>query len=330
MTLVRDVDVQVPLDTLGVPKLEGAPLIAFLKAMEFTTITRRVGEICGARRQCGRARRAFRRPGRLARAQRRDDRAGRRAARGCARSRPPPRPLAPAAPAAAPTGERTPKSLAAERAARAREEKIDVSAYATVASAAELERWIARAFEAGLVAFDTETTSLDPLQADLVGVSLAVAPGEACYIPIGHRAGAADLFGGGGLLPGQIDEAQAIALLKPLLEDPGVMKIGQNVKFDWHVFARRGVEVAPFDDTMLISYALDSGATNDGHGMDALAERWLGHKTIAFRRGRGLGAQFHRLRAGGDRQGDAIRRRGRRRDAAAVARLEAAPAPPRA
>ena len=187
-------------------------------------------------------------------------------------------------------------------------------------SVAELERWIGRAFEAGLVAFDTETTSLDPLQADLVGVSLAVAPGEACYIPIGHRAGAADLFGGGGLTPGQIDEGQAIALLKPLLEDPGVLKIGQNVKFDWHVFARRGVEVAPFDDTMLISYALDSGATNDGHGMDALVRALARPQADRFQRGRRLWAQFHRLRAGGDRQGDAIRRRGRRRDAAPVAR----------
>jgi DNA polymerase I-like protein with 3'-5' exonuclease and polymerase domains len=94
------------------------------------------------------------------------------------------------------------------------------------------------------------------------------------------------------LAPGQIAEGQAIALLKLLLEDPGVMKIGQNVKFDWHVFARRGVEVAPFDDTMLISYALDSGTTADGHGMDALAERWLGHQTIHFSDVAGAGRNF--------------------------------------
>jgi DNA polymerase-1 len=126
----------------------------------------------------------------------------------------------------------------------------------------------------------------------LVGVSLAVAPGEACYIPIGHSAGEPGLFEGGGLLPGQIGEAEAIALLRPLLEDPGVLKVGQNVKFDWHVFARRGVEVAPYDDTMLISYALDSGATNEGHGMDALSDRWLGHKTIAFSEVAGSGRTF--------------------------------------
>jgi len=291
VTLVRDVDVQVPLDTLGVPRLEGAPLIAFLKAMEFTAITRRVGEICGLDANAVEPDARFVGPGGW-RARNGETIAPDAAPPAAAPAPSAAAPAPPAAPAAAPTGERTPKSLAAQRAARAREERIDVSAYATVASTAELERWIARAFEAGLVAFDTETTSLDPQQADLVGVSLAVAPGEACYIPIGHRAGAADLFGGGGLLPGQIDESQAIGLLKPLLEDPGVMKIGQNVKFDWHVFARRGVEVAPFDDTMLISYALDSGATNDGHGMDSLAERWLGHKTIHFAEVAGSGRNF--------------------------------------
>ena len=157
---------------------------------------------------------------------------------------------------------------------------------------AELEGWIARALEAGFVAFDTETSSLDPIQADLVGISLAVAPGQACYIPIGHREGDGDLFSGGGLAKGQIAEAEALRLLKPLLEDPGVLKIGQNVKFDWHVFAQRGVEVAPIDDTMLLSYVLDSGTTNEGHGMDALSERWLGHKPIAFSEVAGSGRNF--------------------------------------
>ncbi|MGD0562048.1 MAG: DNA polymerase I [Roseiarcus sp.] len=291
VTLVRDVDVAVPLDTLGVPKLEGAPLIAFLKAMEFTTITRRVGEICGLDSNAVEPDARFLGPG------------GWRGRNGetiapslAAPAASPAESAAPAeksaAPAAKAAAERTPKGLAAERAARAREERIDVSAYATVAAADALQGWIARAFAEGLVAFDTETTSLDPLQADLVGVSLAVAPGQACYIPIGHRAGDADLFGGGGLLPGQIAEAEAIELLKPLLEDPSVLKIGQNVKFDWHVFARRGVEVAPFDDTMLLSYALDSGATNDGHGMDSLSERWLGHKTIHFSEVAGSGRNF--------------------------------------
>ncbi len=288
VTLVRDVDVVAPLDALGLPELDGAPLIAFLKAMEFTTITRRVAEICGLDQNAIEADARFVGAG------------GWRARNGEAIAAP----VAVAPPAASPvlaetpappanvaTG-RSPKTLASERAARAREEKIDVSAYATVTTAEALQSWVARAYETGVVAFDTETTSLDPLQTDLVGISLAVAPGEACYIPIGHRTGEGDLFDSGGLLEGQMAEADAIALLKPLLEDPGVLKIGQNFKYDWHVLARRGVEVAPFDDTMLISYVLDSGATGDGHGMDSLAERWLGHKPISFSEVAGSGRNF--------------------------------------
>jgi DNA polymerase-1 len=288
VTLVRDVDVVAPLDALGTPKLDAAPLIAFLKAMEFTTITKRVADLAGLDADAIEPDPRFVGPGGWR------GRNGVPAAPEAAASADAPAPAAPAAaasaPATAPT--RTPRTLAAERAAEARAAPIDRSAYKTVSDAATLQAWIDRAAEAGLVAFDTETTSLDPLQAGLVGVSLAVAPGEACYIPIGHSAGEAGLFDGGGLLPGQIAEAEAIALLKPLLECPGVLKIGQNVKFDWHVFARRGVEVAPYDDTMLISYALDSGATNDGHGMDALSDRWLGHKTISFSEVAGSGRNF--------------------------------------
>ena len=130
------------------------------------------------------------------------------------------------------------------------------------------------------------------MQADLVGVSLAVTPNEACYVPIGHRIGTEDLFGGGGLAPDQLREEDVLTLLKPLLEAPGVLKIGQNVKFDMQVFARRGVTVAPCDDTMLLSYALDAGATGNGHGMDDLSERFLGHKPIAFGEVAGSGRTF--------------------------------------
>ena len=130
------------------------------------------------------------------------------------------------------------------------------------------------------------------MQADLVGVSLAVTPNEACYVPIGHRIGTDDLFGGGGLAPDQLREEDVLTLLKPLLEAPGVLKIGQNVKFDMQVFARRGVTVAPCDDTMLLSYALDAGATGNGHGMDGLSERFLGHKPIAFGEVAGSGRTF--------------------------------------
>jgi DNA polymerase-1 len=288
VTLVRDVEVVAPLDALGTPKLDAEPLIAFLKAMEFTTITKRVADLAGLDAGAIEPDPRFVGPGGWR------GRNGEPAAPEAVAlpDAPTVATLAPAAPAAATAPTRTPGTLAAERAAEARAAPIDRSAYKTVSDAATLQAWIDRAAEAGLIAFDTETTSLDPLQAGLVGVSLAVAPGEACYIPIGHSAGEAGLFDGGGLLPGQIAEAEAIALLKPLLEDPGVLKIGQNVKFDWHVFARRGVEVAPYDDTMLISYALDSGATNEGHGMDALSDRWLGHKTISFSEVAGSGRNF--------------------------------------
>ena len=116
-------------------------------------------------------------------------------------------------------------------------------------------------------------------------------PGEACYIPIGHRVGADDLFGGGGLVPDQIREEDALALLKPLMEAPGVLKIGHDVKFGMQVFAHRGVTMAPVDDTMLISYALDGGLAGV-HGMDELAEKTLGHKPIALNEVAGSGRNF--------------------------------------
>jgi DNA polymerase-1 len=277
VTLVRDVDLEVPLDSLGLPKLEGEKLVAFLKAMEFTTITRRVGEICGVDANGVEPDPAFVGP------------AGWRSRNGEAVA-PPPAPAAEAAPAPKAADEPTPQHLAAARAAEARAHGFDVSKYVAVRTLVELNAWIARAEEAGVVAFDTETTSLDPIRADLVGVSLGVAPGDACYIPINHVQGEG-LFGDG-RLPDQLEEADVIARLKPLLEARHVLKVGQNVKFDWHMFKQRGVEVAPFDDTMLMSYALDSGANNEGHGMDGLSERWLGHKPIAFSEVAGTGRNF--------------------------------------
>ncbi len=279
VTLVRDVATETPLDALGMPKLEGEKLIAFLKAMEFTTITRRVGEICGVEPNIVEADPAFAGAG------------GWRGRNGEAKEPPPPPP--PAAVETKPAAETAgPLTVARQRAEEAKGSAFDVTAYPTVMSVEELKAWIVRAREAGAVAFDTETSSLDPMQAELVGVSLAVAAGEACYIPLGHVAGSGDLFSGAGLVPGQIPEDEALALLKPLLEDPGVLKIAQNAKFDWHIFRQRGVEVAPVDDTMLLSYVLDSGATNEGHGMDALSERWLGHKPIAFSEVAGSGKNF--------------------------------------
>src|SRR5208283_1462118 len=117
------------------------------------------------------------------------------------------------------------------------------------------------------------------------------APNRACYIPFGHKtAGADDLFGGGGLAPDQLALRPALDRLKPLLTAPSVMKIAQNVKYDWLVMAQHGIEVAPVQDTMLASYALDAGV--NGHGMDELSQKFLGHKPIAFAEVAGQGKSF--------------------------------------
>lgn len=165
--------------------------------------------------------------------------------------------------------------------------------YTLVQDEASLRRWIADAYKAGHVAFDTETTSLDAMQAELVGFSLCIEPGKACYVPLGHVAPgsegaiaipAGDLFSSGparpALLPGQLDRKYALSLIKPLLEDSSVLKIAQNVKYDMLVLRQYGIHVAPCDDTMLLSYTLAAGKHN--HNMDDLAQLHLGLKTITF------------------------------------------------
>ena len=129
------------------------------------------------------------------------------------------------------------------------------------------------------------------MQCELVGVSLAILPDRACYIPLRHReAGAGDLFGGADLLEGQIPLDHAIARLKPLLENSAVLKIAHNMKYDLTVLSRYGVDVAPIEDTMLISYALDTGKNN--HGLDELAQKHLGHENIPFSAVAGSGRNF--------------------------------------
>jgi len=157
---------------------------------------------------------------------------------------------------------------------------FDHGAYERVTDDQALARWIDAIREAGLVAVDTETTSLDEMRAELVGISLSVTPGQACYIPVGHRQGG-DLFAGEALSEGQLPTADVLAALKPVLEDPSILKIGQNVKYDWKILARHGIRMAPIDDTMLMSYAMFSGLHN--HGMDALSERYLGHAPIPIK-----------------------------------------------
>ncbi len=159
---------------------------------------------------------------------------------------------------------------------------FDASKYECVRDAAALQTWIDRAYETGWVAVDTETTGLNEMIADLVGISLCVEVGSACYIPLTHRDGAADdLFGSDALAEGQMPLDEALTLLKPMLEDPSILKIGQNMKYDAKIFARYGVEVAPIDDTMLMSYAMHGG--EHGHGMDTLSERYLSHTPIPIK-----------------------------------------------
>ena len=158
---------------------------------------------------------------------------------------------------------------------------IDRSLYVTIRDEAVLAEWLAGISEKGVVAIDTETTGLDEMQAGLVGVSLSTGPGRAAYLPLGHVDGAADLFGSGAPSAGQLPLARALAMLKPVLEDPAVLKIGQNIKYDWKILARHGIRMAPIDDTMLLSYALNAGTHN--HGMDELADLYLGHKTVPIK-----------------------------------------------
>ena len=166
-------------------------------------------------------------------------------------------------------------------AAQAERLPFDHDAYEAVRDMAALNRWIAAIAEAGRVAVDTETTSLDEMRAELVGISLSVKAGQACYIPVGHRQGGGDLFGSNAPVEGQLPLDQVLAALKPVLEDAAILKIGQNMKYDWKIFARHGIRIAPLDDTMLMSYAMHAGL--HGHGMDYLAEHYLGHKTIPIK-----------------------------------------------
>jgi len=254
VTLRQDVPVDVPLEETGVRAPVAEEILGFMAEMEFTTLTKRVAEALGAN---------------------------------------PPAPKKPAAAGVASKGnsggERetgTPVKLAAQRANEIASLPIDRSAYETVTELAALEEWIEVARQQGYLAIDTETDSLDAMQARLVGVSMATAPGKACYVPLQHGAGEGlDLLGVGDAK--QIPLADALAALKPLLEDRSVLKIGQNLKYDLLVLASHGVGVTPMDDTMLMSYTLDTGRGR--HGMDELALRHLGHVCIPFKEVVGTG-----------------------------------------
>ncbi len=179
--------------------------------------------------------------------------------------------LAAASIESAPAGTSEPEAIA-----------VDRSTYETVTDEAALDRWIAEASALGVVAIDTETDCIDCIIARLAGISLATAPNRACYIPVGHSG--ADLYSDA---PEQLPMAVVIEKLKPLLEDPAVLKIGHNFKYDWVMFDKAGIDVAPVDDTMIMSFDLDAGL--HGHGMDELAKLHFDHECIPFKQLCGTG-----------------------------------------
>ncbi len=263
--LDAEVPVITALEDLTVAPVDGAALIGFLKSMEFTTLTNRVARETGT-----------------------DAAAISALAVSVTVAGATASPAAPSVEASAVLADSSPQPSAGGLTpqglsdARANEPQIpiDPATYETVLSLEALDRWIAAAREQGFVAFDTETNSLDAMRADLVGFSLALSPGKACYVPLLHRAGGEGLFDQG-LVPGQIAMADAIARLKDLLGDASVLKIGQNIKYDALVLKRHGIEIVSLDDTMLMSYVLDAG--RQGHGMDDLSKTWLGHEPIPIK-----------------------------------------------
>jgi DNA polymerase-1 len=280
VTLDDRVKLDVPIGDLAVHEPDYKRLIAFLKAMEFNALMRRVAEFSSIE------------AGEIEADKKLAGGSGQRAEpvqSGAALQLPLGRPAQPGdssrtgrpeAPVYVPL---TPQALAAARVEAARNAKFDSSKYQTLRSIDELNGWIARAREAGFVAVDEMMGSHDPMQAELCGFSLALAPNEACYVPLSHRQGGEGGVDGlfrGDVAPGQIPEAAALEALKPLLTDMGVLKIGHDLKSGWQMFALRGIEIAPYDDTMLMSYALDAGRQN--HALDALAESTFTHAAVAI------------------------------------------------
>jgi DNA polymerase-1 len=252
VTLDQHVPLKEAIDEFAVAEPEPKTLIGFLKAMEFTSIVRRAASHFGIDD-----------PDNIA--------ADTKAA--------PPREPTLLDPAEVRSANAAPAEDPALRA------PINHDAYTAVTDEKTLGTWIARAYGEGVVCVDTETTSLDPQQAGLCGVSLAVRPGEACYIPCGHRRGDGLNFdfsekGDGNEAILQLPEAVVLAALKPLLEDDSILKVGQNLKYDAAIFLARGIRLGPIDDTMLMSYAIEGGL--HGHGMDELSELHLSHSPIAF------------------------------------------------
>jgi DNA polymerase-1 len=292
VTLDCEAPVPVPLDDLRLPEPDPKTLVGFLKAMEFSTLTRRVAELYEADPAAIEPDPRLMPGGEAIRWERNGTGTGVTAPTDDAvpffgKADPAAGEVDPFAGLDLPEtatlrkpveGLGTPSQLAGKRATEASSAPFNVTSYETVTSVERLKEWVAQAREQGFVAVDTETSDLDANRADLVGFSLALEAGKAAYVPLQHR-DESDLFGGG-LVKGQIPVNDALDALRPLMEDRSVLKIGQNLKYDWIVFKRHGIDVQPYDDTMLISYVLDAG--KGSHGMDELSRRHLGHSPISF------------------------------------------------
>src|SRR5690349_14896534 len=285
------VDLEVPLDDLAVHEPDARKLIAFLKAMEFSTLTRRVAEYsqvdpadveADAGNKSGASVFAVppsgKKPEGYAEGATLFDAPGSSSAApsskgGAAQGKDADKQDK----AASPKG--TPVSLAAAREEAARKLPVDRSKYQTIRNVAELKAWIARAYDAGTFAIDAMANSDDPMQAEICGIALALAPNDACYVPLAHRQSGdgAGLFDAG-LEPDQIKAADALAALKPLLESAGILKIGFNIKFNAVMLAQHGITLRNTDAAQLMSYALDAG--RNSHALDSLAELWFGHDVI--------------------------------------------------
>jgi DNA polymerase-1 len=291
VTLDDRVTLEVPLADLAVHEPDYKRLIAFLKAMEFNTLTRRVAEFSGIdaaqiepdSRLAAQGNKGVAEIAPLLPLSRPSPVKERAAGAGEARERP-------SGSRDTARAELMPRALVDARIAAARNVRIERSRYEIVRSLERLNAWITRARDLGILAVDAQTTSLDPMQAVLCGFSLALAPNEACYVPLAHRqrgdGGGAGLFAGA-IAPDQIEERAALSALKPLLEDPGVLKIGQNLKFELQIFSLRGIRLAPCDDIMLISYVLDAGRSD--HAIEALAKRYFDHSTVDYHQLAGSG-----------------------------------------
>jgi len=274
------VDLEVPLDDLVVQDPDARKLIAFLKAMEFSSLTKRVADYSEINPSDVEADAGSKSGGTGATASAKAQSSGTSGDL-----------FAPSAPAPARVGsggredkasspKGTPMLLADARKEAARNLPFDRAKYQTIRKPEELGAWIARARDAGRFVIDAKASTIDPMQADICGIALALAPNDACYMPLAHKqaGGGAGLFDAG-LAPDQITEGQALEALKPLLESAGIQKVGFNVKFNAVLFAQAGITIRNYDDVQLMSYALDAG--RNGHSLDTLGELWLGHSMIA-------------------------------------------------